>query len=159
MVSRHGPAPRPDTTRAKPYSLRLSDAGIRALSEEAARTRLAPRTLAQELIEEGLRMRRFPAIAFSVRGGRRAAVFARAPRLRVGSAIETIEASSSLEEAAEDLYLSVSELEQALDYYRSYRGEIDAENAGHREAAEAAYREWLDRSSRTVSRASAPAPR
>ncbi len=90
-------------------------------------------------------MRRFPSLTFAVRGPRRAAVFARAPRLRVSQAMETVRDSVSLQEAAEDLVLSVNELEQAVAYYHAYRDEIDREIEEDRRYSEAAEREWLER--------------
>lgn len=147
-------------TPSRPFSLRLSDDRRRALEEEAGRYRVAPRTLAQELIDEGLRMRRFPSLTFAVRGPRRAAVFAGAPRLRVSQAIETVQASASLEEAAEYLALSVREVEQAVAYYHAFQEEIDRELAEDRAYSERAEREWLEAQSTTrVSGPSAPAPR
>lgn len=162
MVSRDRADRRPTTDSAstQPFSLRLSDERRRALEEEAGRYRVAPRTLAQELIDEGLRMRRFPSLTFAVRGPRRAAVFARAPRLRVSQAIETVQGSASLEEAAEYLALSVREIEQAAAYYQAFRDEIDRELADDRAYSERAEREWLDAQATTrVSGPPAPAPR
>jgi uncharacterized protein (DUF433 family) len=117
------------------------------LEEEAERYRVAPRTLAQELIDEGLRMRRFPALTFVLRSRRRVAVFARAPRLRVSHAIETLRDSVSPRQAAEDLALSMNEIEQATDYYNAFRDEIDREIEEDRRHSEAAEREWLQRRS------------
>lgn len=90
-------------------------------------------------------MRRFPSLTFALRGPRRAAVFARAPRLRVSQAMETVRDSVSLQEAAEDLVLTVSELEQAVAYYRAYQDEIDREIEEDRRYSEAAEHEWLQR--------------
>lgn len=150
----------PASTPTQPFSLRLSDERRRALEEEAGRYRVAPRTLAQELIDEGLRMRRFPSLTFAVRGPRRAVVFARAPRLRVSQAIETVRDSESVEEAAESLALSIPEVEQAVAYYNAFREEIDRELAEDRAYSERAEREWLEAQSTTrVSGPSAPAPR
>jgi len=133
-------------TARRPFSLRLADDGIRSLQEEAARYRVAPRTLAQELLEEGLRMRRYPAIAFADRGGRRRAVFARFPRLRVAQAIETARASASLAEAGDYLAVPVADLEQAIDYYRAHRDEIDRELDLDRTESERAEEAWRARS-------------
>lgn len=130
----------------RPFSLRLADDGIRSLREEAARYRVAPRTLAQELVEEGLRMRRYPAITFADRGGRRRAVFARFPRLQVGWAIETARDSASLAEAADYLAVPLSDMEQVIDYYRAHRNEIDREVELDREEAERAEEAWRARS-------------
>lgn len=153
MVARKRSGRLPATVSAptQPFSVRLSDERRRALEEEAGRYRVAPRTLAQELIDEGLRMRRFPALTFALRGPRRAAVFARAPRLRVSQAMETVRDSVSSQEAAEDLALSVNEIEQAVAYYHAYQDEIDREIEGDRRYSEAAEREWRERQPATRS--------
>lgn len=143
---------------ARPYSLRLTERGIRSLAEEATRARTAPRTLAQEIIEEGLVMRRFPSLSFAMRGSRRAVVFARAPRLRVSQAVQTIKDNATVAEAAEYLVLPISDLEQALDYYREHRALIDREIAEDREYSERAEREWRERQSATRVSGSAATP-
>jgi hypothetical protein len=137
---------RPDRPR-RPFSLRLRDDGLKALQEEAARYRTAPRTLAQEILEEGLRMRRFPGIAFADRGGRRRAVLSRRPRLQVGQVMDVVLAGDPLSEVAEALDLTVREVEEAIDYYRAFRSEIDREREDDRTEAEQAEREWRERQS------------
>jgi len=91
-------------------------------------------------------MRRYPAIAFADRGGRRRAVFARFPRLQVAQAIETTRASASLAEASDYLAVAVADLEQAVDYYRAHRDEIDREIDLDRTEAERAEEAWRARS-------------
>src|SRR5271156_7008595 len=48
-----------------PLSVRLSDSTIARLGRHAQRMRLAPRTLAQRYVEEGLRMDEHPLIRFA----------------------------------------------------------------------------------------------
>lgn len=102
------------------------------------------RTLAQELVEEGLRMRRHPSITFVERGSGRRASLLRRPRLRVANVIETVRLSKDLAEASEYLDLTVGEIQEVLGYYAEYRGEIDDEIRWYQEFAdreEQAYRE------------------
>lgn len=120
----------------KPYSLRLGSDTLRRLAEEAARRRMPGRTLAQELVEEGLRMRRHPSITFVERGSGRRASLLRRPRLRVANVIETVRLSRNLEEAAEYLDLTVGEVEEILTYYAEYRDEIDEEIRWYQEIAD-----------------------
>lgn len=112
---------------SKPYSLRLDPRTIRRLSEEAARHGGAPRTLAQELVDEGLRMRRHPIVRFVDRAAGRRAALVRRPRLSVANVIETVRASRDPDEAASYLELERGELDQVLDYYAEFRAEVDAE--------------------------------
>ena len=48
-----------------PLSVRLNDATITRLGKHAQRVHLAPRTLAQRYVEEGLRMDEHPLIRFT----------------------------------------------------------------------------------------------
>jgi len=131
---------------AKPYSLRLDPSTIRRLSEEAERLRVPARTLAQDLVEEGLRMRRHPGIFFVTRAaGGRYASLARRPRLKVSNVVETVQDSTGLDEAAGSLDLSRIELGQALGYYAEFRDEIDAEIAREEEYVDREERLWRER--------------
>lgn len=129
----------------KPFSLRLSGAAIARLSEEARRAGVAPRSLAQELVDEGLRMRRYPDIAFVTRASGRRAVLRKRPRLSIGQIVETMRASDNLPSAAEYLSLEVSDVERALAYYAEFRDEIDAEILRRREVAEREERLFRER--------------
>ena len=111
----------------QPYSLRLGPETIRQLSEEAGRLRVPARTLAQELVEEGLRLRRHPGISFIERASGRRAALTKRPRLSVAQVVQSVRASADLSEAAAYLDLSLSDLERALDYYADFTAEIDAE--------------------------------
>lgn len=130
---------------ARPYSLRLDASTIRRLEEEAGRARVRARTLAQELVDEGLRMRRHPIVRFVDRAAGRRAALVRRPRLSVANVVETVRVSSDLDEAARYLHLDRGELDQVLDYYVEFRGEIDAEIARMHEFAAREHRLWRER--------------
>ncbi len=141
---------RRDTMRyvpAKPYSLRLDPTTIRRLSEEAGRIGVPARTLAQDLVEEGIRMRRHPGIAFIDRAAGRRASLARRPRLAVAAVIETVQDSAGLDEAADSLSLDRREIDRVLAYYAEFREEVDAEIERRQEYADREERLWRERQS------------
>ena len=130
---------------AAPFSIRLSRETRAALAEDARRYGVPERTLAQQLIDEGIRLRRHPGIAFVTRAGGRRPALAQRPRLSVANVIETLRGSESPEAAAESLALSAAQFQVALDYYREHRSEVDAEIARNAEEAERAEREFRER--------------
>lgn len=131
---------------SKPYSLRLDPTTIRRLSEEAARSRVPARTLAQDLVEEGLRMRGHPGIVFVTRAaGGRYASLGRYPRLKVANVVETVRVSTDLDEAADYLAVSRTELDAAMGYYAEFRDEIDAEIEREQGYADREERLWRER--------------
>lgn len=130
---------------SKPYSLRLDPTTIRRLSEEAGRLRVPARTLAQDLVEEGLRMRRHPVVRFVDRAAGRRACLARRPRLSVANVIETVRASTDLDEAGRYLQLERRDLDQVLSYYAEFRDEVDAEIERMHEFATRERRLWQER--------------
>jgi uncharacterized protein (DUF433 family) len=121
-----------------PLSVRLNDATIARLGKHARRVHLAPRTLAQRYVEEGLRMDEHPLIRF-VDGpaGRRARLVGTgkdvweviaAVRDNSGDAVET----------ARYLEIPLGLVQAAITYYGAYRDEIDQWiEANEQEAAEA----------------------
>lgn len=129
----------------KPYSLRLDPTTIRRLSEEAGRRRMPARTLAQDLVDEGLRMRRHPIIRFVDRAAGRRAALVRRPRLSVAAVVETVQDSRDVAEAADYLSLSVGDVERVLDYYAEFREEIDAEVTDRLGYADREERLWRER--------------
>lgn len=108
------------------FSMRATRDALRMLEEEARRYRVAPRTLAETILEEGLRMRRYPGIAFVDRGGGRTAVLAAHPRLGVWQVAQSARTGSSRAAAARALAIDRSELERALAYADEYGDEIAA---------------------------------
>ncbi len=108
------------------FSMRATRDALRMLEEEARRYRIAPRTLAETILDEGLRMRRYPGIAFVDRGGGRTAVLAAHPRLGVWQVAQSARAARSRAAATRALAIDPSELERALAYADEYGDEIDA---------------------------------
>lgn len=114
------------------FSIRVKVSTVRALQEQAARYRTAPRSLAEQMVEEGIKMRQHPGIVFVERGaGRRDAVPAARPRLSVWQIVETVRGSTSLAAAAEYLSLDVPAVERALAYYKDHPDEIEQQIAAN----------------------------
>lgn len=128
---------------SQPLSLRLPDATLDRLGVRARSRSVAPRTLAQRYVEEGLRTDEHPLIRF-VDGpaGRR-------PRLQ-GTGLDVWEAISVVRdnngderEAAEYLQIPLGLIQAAVAYYGAYRDEIDEWIELNARESEAAYAAWL----------------
>ena len=128
---------------SQPLSLRLPDATLDRLGARARSRSVAPRTLAQRYVEEGLRTDEHPLIRF-VDGpaGRR-------PRLQ-GTGLDVWEAISVVRdndgderEAAEYLQIPLGLIQAAVAYYGAYRDEIDEWIELNAREGEAAYAAWL----------------
>jgi uncharacterized protein (DUF433 family) len=126
-----------------PLSLRLPDATLDRLGVRARGRGLAPRTLAQRYVEEGLRADEHPLIRF-VDGpaGRR-------PRLQ-GTGLDVWEAISVLRDhngderaAAEYLAIPLGLMQAAVAYYGAYKDEIDDWIELNAREGEAARKAWL----------------
>jgi len=122
------------------FSMRAAQRTLRALQEEARRYGVPPRTLAETILEEGIRMRRHPGILFVDRGGGRAAVLAGRPRLSVWQVVLTVRASRSLAAAARHLTIDVPSVERALAYAAEHADEIESAIQANEEAFERAKR-------------------
>lgn len=123
---------RPALERRHVFSIRMKGSTVRALHEEALRYQTAPRTLAEQMVEEGVRMRRHPGIVFVERaGGRRDAALAARPRLSVWQIAQTARASTSAAVAAKYLSLDVPAVERALAYATEHADEIDRQIAAN----------------------------
>ena len=128
---------------SQPLSLRLPEATLDRLGARARSRSVAPRTLAQRYVEEGLRTDEHPLIRFiDGPAGRR-------PRLQ-GTGLDVWEAISVVHdndgnerEAAEYLGVPLGIVQAAVAYYGAFADDIDEWielNAREREAAHAA---WL----------------
>lgn len=114
------------------FSIRVKGSTVRALREQAVRYQTAPRTLAEHMVEEGIKMRQHPGIVFVERGtGRRDAVLAARPRLSVWQILETVRGSTSVAAAAEYLSLDVPAVERTLAYYKDHPDEIERQIAAN----------------------------
>lgn len=121
-----------------PLSLRLSDATIARLGKHAQRAHIAPRTLAQRYVEEGLRMDEHPLIRFADGpAGRRARLVGTGKD--VWEVIATVrDNGGDAAEAARYLEMPLGLVQAAVTYYGAHREEIDRWiEDNEREAAEA----------------------
>jgi hypothetical protein len=121
-----------------PLSVRLSDATIARLGRHAKRAHLAPRTLAQRYVEEGLRMDEHPLIRFAEGpAGRRARLIGTGKD--VWEVIATVrDNGGDSAEAARYLEIPVGLVQAAVTYYGAYTDEIDQWiEANEQEVAEA----------------------
>lgn len=108
------------------FTMRASRGALRALEEEARRYRVPPRTLAETMLEEGIRMRRHPGVVFADRAGGRDAVLAGHPRLSIWQIAQVARDSRSRAAAARQLSIEASELQRALAYAAEHQEEIEA---------------------------------
>ncbi len=109
------------------YTLRLAPGTRERLSNQARRSGLADRTLAQRYLEEGLRHDAHPLIQFlDGPSGRRASLIGRG--LDVWEVIATVsDNDGSLTNAADYLEVHRGLVEAAVAYYGEYNTEIDEE--------------------------------
>jgi uncharacterized protein (DUF433 family) len=108
-----------------PLSVRLNDATIARLGRHAQRAHLAPRTLAQRYVEEGLRMDEHPLIRFADGpAGRRARLVGTGKD--VWEIIEVVrDNDGDAAETAHYLEIPLGLVQAAISYYGAYREEID----------------------------------
>ena len=128
---------------SQPLSLRLPEATVRQLGAHASRRRLAPRTLAQRYVEEGLRMEDHPLVRF-VDGvaGRRARLVGTA--MDVWQVIAIVQDNSGDARAAADyLEVPLGLVQAAVTYYGAYADEIDEWIELNRRESEQAHAAWL----------------
>ena len=126
----------------QPLSVRLNDATIARLGKQAQRAHIAPRTLAQRYVEEGLRMDEHPLIRFTDGpAGRR-------PRL-VGTGKDVWEVIAAVRdnegdvaETARYLELPLGFVQAAVTYYGAYTDEIDQWIADNEQEAAETHAAW-----------------
>jgi hypothetical protein len=129
-----------------PLSVRFHDKAVadRLKSEAVARDRSAS-ALAEELIDEGLRMRRHPLIAFrDGPTGRRAALGDGPDVWEVIDGIVggDVPADERVARAVELFGLRPEQVEAALTYYAEFTDEVDDRIARNRAAADEAEALW-----------------
>jgi hypothetical protein len=134
-----------------PLSVRFRDPDVlRRLKVEAGESGGSSSALAEQLIDEGLRMRRHPLITFrDGPTGRRAAVIGGPDVWEVVGAIVggDISVADRLDRAAEELGLRAEQVDAAMAYYAEFSDEIDERirsNAAAAEQAEALWRRRRD---------------
>lgn len=124
------------------FTLRLRPGASERLGARARRLKIAPRTLAQRYVEEGLRREDHPLIRFADGpSGRRAALVSSG--LDVWEVIATVrDNSNDPERAAEYLGIVPGLVQAAVAYYGEYRDEIDEEIAANEAEWERGYAAW-----------------
>jgi hypothetical protein len=118
--------------RSAPLSIRLPELTVGRLGDRAGRLRMAPRTLAQRYVEEGLRMDDHPLVRYADGpAGRRARLVGGPDVWEVISVAR--DNDGDLEETAAYLELPLGLVQAAAAYYGAYQEEID---------------EWIERNRR-----------
>jgi hypothetical protein len=129
-----------------PVSIRFRDPHIREdLKSEAASRNRSATSLAEELIDEGLRMRRHPLVVFRDGvSGRRAALMGGPDVWEIigGLIGGDIPTSKRVDRATQVFGLRPELVDAALAYYADYTDEIDAQVEANRAAADAAEGNW-----------------
>jgi len=127
---------------SKPFSLRVTESTDFRLKALAKRAGIAPRTLAQRYVEEGLRMDEHPMIYFADGpAGRRARVHGTGAD--VWELIETVrDNDGDVAEAAACLEIPVGVVQAAVAYYGAYPSEVDERIEGNAAASAQAEALW-----------------
>lgn len=127
--------PRPSKA-SRQRSFRLRERTLAMLDTRARESGLAGNSVAQRLLDEGLRTDQHPLIRFreGAAGGRRPALVG--TRLYVWQVIDTVRVSErSVEAAAEYLGLTPARVQACVSYYAEFTDEVDAYAKEDREAA------------------------
>lgn len=121
------------------------DRVVERLKAEALSRGASASSLAEELIDEGLRSRRHPMIAFrDGPAGRRACLAGGADVWEIIGTIVggDVSASKRLARAAEQLGLRPEQVEAAMAYYAEFTEEIDSLIEANQQAADEAEKLW-----------------
>jgi hypothetical protein len=129
--------------RKEHFSVRLHPSTVRRLVAHSRRRGIPKTSVAEQYLEEAVRMADHPGIVFrDGPAGRRAALAGH--RLDVWQVVETVlHVGGDVEAAAEYLSVSAGLVGAAVGYYADYRDEVGewiARNAAIAEEAEAAWR-------------------
>ena len=129
-----------------PVSVRFRDARVaEQLKTEAAARNASTSSLAEELIDEGLRSRRHPLVGFrDGPAGRRAHLIGAPDVWEVidGLVGGDVPADERISRAVDVFGLPRPLVEAALAYYAEFTDEVDAQIESNRDAAERAETQW-----------------
>jgi hypothetical protein len=127
-------------------SIRFSDEPLhRRLKDSAHRHRVGISTLAERLIDEGLRMETHPLVAFRDSPSGRRPVLVGGPEVAdvIGAIVDGgVPVEQRRSRAAELLGVTVVLVDAALAYYADHTDEIDARLAGRARLADEAEASW-----------------
>ena len=124
---------------ARPTSFRLPPDVLTRLEGEAAAAGMTVSALVAELLDEGLRVRRFPGVVFrDGPAGRRAGLVGGPDVWEIVRDVQGApgRGEAKLRRVAGDAGLSVSQVRLAVDYYAAFPAEVDARLAAERRAAD-----------------------
>ena len=132
-----------------PMSVRFRDATIAVrLRDEAEASDRSLSALAEEILDEGLRMRKHPLVAFRPGASGRRAALRGGPDVSevVGGILGgDVPPSERVGRAVHLFGLTRAEVDAVLSYYADFTDEIDAEIAANLTAADEAEAEWRRR--------------
>jgi hypothetical protein len=129
-------------------SVRFDESVHQRLKRASGRNRVAISALAEQLVDEGLRMRDHPRITFrDGPAGRRAGLVAGPDVVEVVSAIVggDVPPADRVARAADLLGLSPDDVEAAVDYYADFTEEVDRDRQERRTFAEETEQRWRRR--------------
>jgi hypothetical protein len=131
---------------AHPVSVRFRDSHVAArLKAEAEASARSASALAEELIDEGLRMRRHPLVVFRPGPAGRRAQLVGGPdvwEVVAGVVGGDVDPSKRIQRAVEVFGLRSEQVEAALTYYADFTAEIDSQIEANRTAADEAEELW-----------------
>jgi hypothetical protein len=131
---------------AHPLSVRFKDEQVsERLKAEAEVSTRSVSALAEELIDEGLRMRRHPAVVFRPGPSGRRAALAGGPdvwEVVAGVVGGDVESSKRVRRAKDLFGLRPEQVDAALAYYTEFTDEIDAQVDANRASADEAEELW-----------------
>jgi len=127
---------------AVPLSIRLPERTVGRLADRADRSSMAPRTLAQRYVEEGLRMDEHPLVRFADGPSGRRARLVGGPDVWEVIAVAK-DNDGDLQETAAYLELTLGLVQAAASYYGTYPEEIDERIERNRRESEEAHAAFL----------------
>ena len=127
-------------------SIRFSDEPLhRRLKDSAHQRSVGVSTLAERLIDEGLRMEAHPSVVFRESASRRRPVLVGGPEVAdvIGAIVGgDVPVGHRRSRAAELLGITEALVDAAITYYAEYTDEIDAELASRAQLADEAEASW-----------------
>jgi hypothetical protein len=139
---------------AKPASFRLPEDLVERIAEEATDRQTSVTALVSMLLDEGLKIRRFPGIVYREGpAGRRAGVVGGPDVWELISAVKSTagRGEQKLKRLAETFALPAHQVRLALDFYAAHPEEIDERIAANERAA-ARMRKSIEHRERLLSR-------
>lgn len=130
---------------SNPLSIRFDPAVLERLRRSAASRDTTPSGLAQRLVDEGLRVHEHPGIVFrDGPSGRRAALIAGPDVWEVVAAmqISSVRADAAIVATADEMNLSVAQVQTALKYFGRFPEEINEQVTENERAADEAQQAW-----------------